>query len=235
MKVALVGGSGGIGRALLRQLVERSEVRAVHATFHNNPPDFDHPKVSWQPVDLTQASSIHSWSEGLGEVDWLINAAGILHTRDNQPEKNIRQLQPDFFLRSVSTNTLSTLLLAKSLQDHFKHGRSAVFAAVSAKVGSISDNRLGGWYSYRASKAALNMCMKTLAIEWRRTLPNVTVAALHPGTTDTALSKPFQRNVAPDALFSPEKSAALLLDVLATLTPDQSGGFWSYSGERLPW
>ena len=102
-------------------------------------------------------------------------------------------------------------------------------------MGSIGDNRLGGWYSYRASKAALNMCVKTLAIEWGRTLPNVAVAALHPGTTDTGLSKPFQRNVPPGQLFAPAQTAGYLLEVLDGLVPANSGQFLAFDGERLPW
>jgi len=110
-----------------------------------------------------------------------------------------------------------------------------VFATVSARVGSIEDNRLGGWFSYRASKAALNMCLKTLAIEWRRTLPNVAVAALHPGTTDTALSRPFQHNVPREQLFTPRQTANYLLNVLDGLEPAQSTQFLAFDGEWLPW
>ena len=130
---------------------------------------------------------------------------------------------------------MPTLLLAKYLHGSFRHGRPSVFATVSAKVGSIEDNRLGGWYSYRASKAALNMCLKTLAIEWARTLPNVAVTALHPGTTDTALSRPFQRHVPPQHLFSPSQSVDYLLEVLDGLIPAQSGRFLAFDGEVLPW
>jgi len=120
-------------------------------------------------------------------------------------------------------------------QKNFKHGRPALFATVSAKVGSIEDNRLGGWYSYRASKAALNMCLKTLAIEWQRSLPNVAVAALHPGTTDTDLSKPFQRHVPEHQLFSPDQSVIYMVNVLQKLKPADSGKFWAFDGELLPW
>jgi NAD(P)-dependent dehydrogenase (short-subunit alcohol dehydrogenase family) len=135
----------------------------------------------------------------------------------------------------MSVNALSSLLLAKHLHGAFRHGRPAVFAAISAKVGSIEDNRLGGWFSYRASKAALNMCLKTLAIEWRRSLPNVSVVALHPGTTDTALSKPFQRNVPSGQLFSPGQTVEYLLQVLQGLETGKSGQFLAFDGERLPW
>jgi NAD(P)-dependent dehydrogenase (short-subunit alcohol dehydrogenase family) len=130
---------------------------------------------------------------------------------------------------------LPSLLLAKHLHGKFRHGRPAIFATVSAKVGSIEDNRLGGWVSYRASKAALNMCLKTLAIEWQRTLPNVAVTALHPGTTDTALSRPFQRNVPREQLFTPKRSVSGLLNVLDNLKPSQTGQFFAFDGERLAW
>jgi len=106
---------------------------------------------------------------------------------------------------------------------------------VHRPAGSIEDNQLGGWFSYRASKAALNMCLKTLAVEWRRSLPNVAVAALHPGTTDTNLSGPFQHNVPPGQLFTPRQSVDYLVDVLDGLKPVQSGQFLAFDGEELPW
>ncbi|MDZ7839470.1 MAG: SDR family NAD(P)-dependent oxidoreductase [Gammaproteobacteria bacterium] len=235
MNVAIIGGSGGIGRAFIDNLLEQSDVSRIHATYYNSEPGYSHRDVSWERVDITEESSVQAWCETLGEIDWVINAAGILHDAGNAPEKSIRRLDPGFFLRSMSVNALSTLLIAKHAQDKFKHGRPAVFAAVSAKVGSIQDNRLGGWYSYRASKAALNMCIRTLAVEWKRTLPNVTVAALHPGTTDTGLSKPFQKNVPEGKLFSPEYSTACMIDVLRSLDPERSGQFWAYDGASLPW
>lgn len=159
----------------------------------------------------------------------------MLHTGTRGPEKTIRKIDPDFFLESTSINSLPALLLAKHLHTRFRHRRPAIFATVSAKVGSIEDNRLGGWFSYRASKAALNMCIKTLAVEWRRTLPNVAVAALHPGTTDTALSKPFQHNVPPEQLFTCEQSVDYRLKVLDDLKPLQTGRFLAFDGEQLPW
>jgi NAD(P)-dependent dehydrogenase (short-subunit alcohol dehydrogenase family) len=235
MNIAIIGGSGGIGKAFVKRLAAQPHVQFIHATYHHNEPSFSHPKVNWEHLDVTQETSIQAWSEWPAEIDWLINAAGILHNSAQGPEKTIRQLEPEFFLQNVMINTMPTLLLAKNMHKKFRHGRPAIFATISAKVGSIADNRLGGWYSYRASKAALNMCIKTLAIEWQRTLPNVTVAALHPGTTDTALSKPFQKNVPQDQLFSPEQSVSYMLDVLDGLKPADTGKFWAFDGELLPW
>lgn len=235
MNIVIAGGSGGIGGAFVEMLAKRPGVAHITATYHRNRPDHEHPNVTWQQVDLTDVVAVADLAAQVGKVDWLINAAGMLHTQAQGPEKMIRQIDTAFFLENIRVNTLPTLLLAAQLQNNFRHGHPAVFATISAKVGSIEDNRLGGWYSYRASKAALNMCLKTLAIEWRRILPNVTVAALHPGTTDTALSKPFQRHVPTDQLFTPERSVDQLLNVLDNLDPSQSGQFLAFDGERLHW
>ncbi len=235
VNIVVAGGSGGIGSAFVEALAQRTPAANIIATYHRRLPDTEHAKVSWQQLDLTDAAAIQDWASAIGEVDWLINAAGMLHTPEQGPEKTIRQVDPDFFLQSMLVNALPSLLLAKHLHGKFRHGRPAIFATVSAKVGSIEDNRLGGWVSYRASKAALNMCLKTLAIEWQRTLPNVAVAALHPGTTDTALSRPFQRNVPREQLFTPKKSVSGLLNVLDNLKPSQTGQFFAFDGERLAW
>jgi NAD(P)-dependent dehydrogenase (short-subunit alcohol dehydrogenase family) len=235
MHTVIIGGSGGIGRAFVDALARRADVSSVAATCYRSQPVSSHAKVSWHAVDVTDESSIKAWAQQTGEIDWLINAAGILHRPDYGPEKSIQRLDPGFFLHNIKTNTLPTLLLAKHLQNKFKHGRQALFATISAKVGSIEDNRLGGWYSYRASKVALNMGIKTLSIEWQRSLPNVVVVALHPGTTDTALSKPFQKNVPKGQLFAPEQSVSYMLDVLRKLKPGDTGKFWAFDGEQLPW
>ena len=236
MNIVIAGGSGGIGGAFVEKLAGRPDVENIVATYHRStPPEVEHPKVSWQQLDLTHEPAIRDWAEPIGEIDWLINAVGMLHTPAQGPEKTIRHIDPVFFLESMSINTVPTLLLAKHLHGKFRHGRQAVFATVSAKVGSIEDNRLGGWFSYRASKAALNMCLKTLAIEWRRSLPNVVVAALHPGTTDTDLSRPFQHNVPAGQLFTPEQSVGYMLDVLGGLNSADSGRLVAFDGEKLPW
>ncbi|EKO3738305.1 SDR family NAD(P)-dependent oxidoreductase, partial [Vibrio metschnikovii] len=130
---------------------------------------------------------------------------------------------------------LPTLLLAKYFSPLMKTSDAAKFVTISAKVGSISDNRLGGWYSYRASKAALNMLLKTLSIEWQRTIKRGVVLALHPGTTDTPLSKPFQANVPADKLLTPEQAAQYLVELIIQATLQQTGQFLAYNGERLPW
>ena len=235
MNIVVTGGTGGIGGAFVEALSRRPLVKQIIATGSRTTGGTVHPKVTWQQLDLTDETAVSDWAGQIGEIDWLINAAGFLHSPTVGPEKTIRQVNQDFFLENIRINTLPSLLLARYLHDKFRHGRPSVFATISAKVGSIEDNRLGGWYSYRASKAALNMCLKTLSIEWARTLPNVAVAALHPGTTDTALSRPFQRHVQPQHLFSPLQSVGYLLEVLDGLVPGQSGRFLAFDGEVLPW
>ena len=235
MNIVVAGGSGGIGGAFVEALAGRTPAGSIIATYHRRLPDTEHANVSWQQLDLTDETAMQDWAAAIDEVDWLINAAGILHTPERGPEKTVRHVESGFFLQCMQVNALPSLLLAKHLHGKFRHGRPAVFATVSAKVGSIEDNHLGGWVSYRASKAALNMCLKTIAIEWQRTLPNVVVAALHPGTTDTALSKPFQRNVPKQQLFTPERSVNEMLNVLDGLEPSQTGQFFAFDGERLPW
>ncbi len=171
----------------------------------------------------------------LGCIHWCINAVGVLHNEQSLPEKAIGQITEDFFLQNIKLNTLPTLLLAKYLGGLFDKKQPAIFATISAKVGSIEDNRLGGWYSYRCSKAALDMALKTLSIEWKRRLPELCVAASHPGTTDTQLSAPFTSRVPGEKLFSAERTAQQTLDILSGLTAEETGKFWSWDGSELPW
>jgi NAD(P)-dependent dehydrogenase (short-subunit alcohol dehydrogenase family) len=157
----------------------------------------------------------------------------LLHDADLAPERASRELDQGKLLRQFAVNAVGPALVAK----HFvpllpRQGRS-VFAALSARVGSIGDNRLGGWYGYRASKSALNMLIRTLSIELGRTHPEAICVALHPGTVDTDLSKPFQKNVAADQLFSPEQSAAHLLTVIDQLTPMHSGRCFAWDGTEI--
>jgi NAD(P)-dependent dehydrogenase (short-subunit alcohol dehydrogenase family) len=235
LKALVLGGSGGIGGALVVRLCQRADVTEVMATYCRTAPSFEHPKLQWQRVDPCSADDIAGLCQKAGSLNWVINAVGMLHTPERGPEKTIRRFDGDFMLENMRVNTLPTLLLAQAVEANFKGVKSAVFATVSAKVGSISDNQLGGWVSYRASKAALNMALKTLAIEWRLRLPQVCVAALHPGTTNTSLSKPFQAGVPEGKLFSAEYSAQRMLEIIATKTPEQSGRFWSWDGSELPW
>ncbi|MGD8421926.1 MAG: SDR family NAD(P)-dependent oxidoreductase, partial [Gammaproteobacteria bacterium] len=180
-QIVLVGASGGIGRALLAELVDRFPEAELHATRFRGPIPFEHPRVDWRQLDLRDDRAIADWSADFERVDWMLNCAGFLHGDAGRPEKTVRSLEPDFLLESIRINTLPSLLLAKHFDAAFKRSGAPLLATVSARVGSIEDNRLGGWYSYRISKAALNMALKTLSIEWRHRFPGGRVAALHPG------------------------------------------------------
>lgn len=235
MKVLILGASGGIGQALVQRLCQRDNIGAVIGTYHHEQPEFKHSKYQPFYLDVTNESAVANFAKDIDAIDWVINAVGFLSDDQQKPEKTIGTFNADALARSMNINVLPTLLMAKYLKVALKKSEHAIFATVSAKVGSISDNALGGWYSYRASKAALNMALKTLSIEWKRVLPHCTVAALHPGTTDTPLSKPFQKNVPEHKLFSPEQTADYLLAVIDRLQPCDTGKFWSWDGSELSW
>lgn len=170
-----------------------------------------------------------------GGFDLAIHAAGILHEGGLRPEKALAQCEPRQLMRLFEVNSIGPLMTARSLLPAQPRKKPFIFAAISAMVGSIGDNRLGGWYGYRASKAALNQFMRTLANECRLSHPQATVVALHPGTTDTALSRPFQRNIEPDRLYTVEQTAARLLGVLGALETADSGRFFNWDGAEIPW
>ena len=243
-KVALVGGSGGIGSALISLLSDRSDIESIHSTYFRSPAAGSLGSigqfgsgvgVEWSQVDVSDDDSVAQWLAKTGDIDWLINCAGFLHDINSVPEKSIAQFDVDCFDKNMRVNCLPNLILAKHAARSLKASPKGIFAAITAKVGSIEDNRLGGWYSYRASKAASNMVLKSLSIEWQRTAPNLRVVALHPGTTDTKLSAPFQARVAPEKLFSPTKTATYLLTQLDQLHSFPSGRFIAYDGEEIPW
>ncbi|AMO58587.1 C factor cell-cell signaling protein [Endozoicomonas montiporae] len=235
MDILITGGNGGIGLAMVQAILNTMPDATVHATWRSKEPEFQHNNLVWHSLDLTDESQIENLSKRLSKLDWLINAAGLLHNQTHMPEKTIQSIESDFFLESLKANTLPSLLLARYFQPALKQSEDSRFAVISARVGSISDNYLGGWISYRCAKAALNMALKTISIEWKRTVPKCTVLALHPGTTNTPLSKPFQRNVSPEKLFSPEKSVQQLLNVIKTSSSDSTGQFLAYDGTELPW
>lgn len=235
MQILVVGGNGGIGLALIKAIIAQFPKAQVTGTYRHHQPNFYHPGFHWERLDITLESEIIALATQFEQLDWLINAAGMLHNHKHQPEKTITRFDEAGFLDILRVNTLPSLLLARHFQKALKKSESAVFAAISARVGSIEDNKLGGWYSYRVSKAALNMALKNLSIEWHRTVPKCCVVALHPGTTNTTLSRPFQKNVPDGKLFSVEKSAGLLLDVLEELSPEQTGCFRAYDGRDIPW
>lgn len=245
--VLIMGSSSGIGLAIAEQLAADPRVALVFVAargatrsagidalsqkFPERVVPFDADITSEQQLDQLQ-QFVRSRSPVLHLV---MNTAGLLHAKDLQPEKAISQLTMGGLQQSFMVNAFGPALLAKAMLPMLRHDEPAVFASLSARVGSISDNRLGGWYGYRAAKAAQNQLLKTFAIEFGRLNRQGIVLALHPGTTDTALSEPFQGNVPPSALFSTERAARQLLGVIAQCTPADSGSFLAWDGQRIPW
>lgn len=234
--VALIGASGGIGQAMLRILSDDFRVANIQA-FSRSAVVADMPKVTTGFIDLADEKAIAAAALAAvqsGALDLVIVTSGILWKgEDLRPEKSMRELDMHGLMQLFAVNAAGPALVAKHFLPALRKNSKTMFASLSARVGSISDNRLGGWYSYRASKAALNMLLKTLAIEHARQWPDSVVAGLHPGTVDTALSQPYTSRTPKDALFSPETSARHLLNVMDQLCPEDSGGVFAWDGSRI--
>lgn len=223
----VVGASGAIGGALLDLLREDKSLAGVVGLSRSSTP----------PLDLTSEATVREIARHVAErgisLRVVIDATGFLHGGGFTPEKSWRQLDPAHMAKAFAVNTIGPALLIKHLLPLLPRAGKSVFATLSAKVGSIGDNHLGGWYSYRASKAALNQIVRTAAIELKRRQPEAVCVALHPGTVESPLSAPFGRSGLD--VQSPATAAERLVGVIDTLTPASSGGFFDYRGTALPW
>jgi NAD(P)-dependent dehydrogenase (short-subunit alcohol dehydrogenase family) len=230
------GASGAIGRALTARLVADGKFAPVHAGSRAGR-DAPNGAIPFR-FALDDEASIAAALEALvAPPDLVIVATGVLHdeARAIAPEKSLRAIDAAAMAHLFAVNTIGPALIAKHVLPRLPRDRPATFAVLSARVGSIADNRLGGWHAYRASKAALNMLVRNFGIELARSHPQAVVAALHPGTVDSRLSAPFQRGVTPGKLFSPDQAAGHLLEVIAGLRPADSGGLFAWDGARLAW
>ncbi|MBU2340316.1 MAG: SDR family NAD(P)-dependent oxidoreductase [Alphaproteobacteria bacterium] len=233
-RAAIVGASGGIGRALCLALAERgTRVWALSRSATTDWPGGIDPLR----LDLGDEDSIAATAEAMRDTppQLVLVCTGALTLADGTgPERSYRQLGGAAMAEAFRINTIGPALVAKHLLPLLPRDGRAVFGALSARIGSISDNRLGGWHSYRASKAALNMLVRNFAIELARTHRQASVVALHPGTVDTGLSEPFQANLPPGQLTSPDQAATHLLAVIDGLTPADSGRVFDWQGEEIP-
>ena len=230
-KIVISGSAGTIGTAMTQLVQQRYPDAEIHTisrraalvegTIHHQIVDYDDKSLKALGLDK------------LKNLDLVFVANGLLHDGDLQPEKSLKNLSPAHFESIFKANTLTPILLAQHFLPLMSKSNRSVFAALSARVGSISDNGIGGWYSYRASKAALNMMIKTAAIEFKRKNKQGIIVGLHPGTVDSNLSKPFQGNVPEHQLFSPEQSAAYLLKVIQDLTPENTGRCYAWDGQEI--
>lgn len=228
-RAAVIGASGGIGGALAARLAADPGFAQVLAFSRSGRAPAP---LTARSMDVTDEASIAAAAAGAGTLDLVIVAVGLLHDGAMQPEKDMRALSLDGLTRAFAVNAAGPALAAKHFLPLLRRDGRGVFAVLSARVGSISDNRLGGWHGYRASKAALNMLMKNLAIETARRRPAHVLVSLQPGTVDTELSKPFQGSAR--SLLTPDASAAALLAVIDAATPAQSGDLLDWNGVRLP-
>lgn len=238
LNVAVIGASGGIGGAVVAALQEHPNVAKLFALSRQKNDQASTPKATWAHIDLLREESIQAAANRIAEhgpLHLAFVATGMLHvSTDVQPEKTWSALTPDAMELAFKTNSIGPALVAKHFLPLLAKDRKAVFAALSARVGSISDNQLGGWYSYRASKSALNMFLKSFAIELARRNATALCVGLHPGTVDTGLSEPFQRGVPEGKLFSPAVSARHLLGVIDALTAEDSGKVFAWDGAEIP-
>ena len=245
VRALVMGATGGIGLAFVRLLLERSDVLHVTATARHALASSDladlaalHPtRLQLVAADLTDSASLHNLAAQMPQapLHLCINAAGVLHQAELMPEKNLAAVNSFNLQRVFAVNAFGPVLLAQAVLPLMRHAEPSIFASLSARVGSIGDNRLGGWYAYRAAKAAHNQLLKTVAIECKRTHPQLSVQLLHPGTVDSELSRPFQRAVPSPQLFTPAHSASCLLAVMAAATAQNSGRFVAWDGEEIVW
>ncbi|MDX5985233.1 SDR family NAD(P)-dependent oxidoreductase [Sphingomonas echinoides] len=225
----IIGASGGIGAALEAALIEEATFEKVYG--------FARSRSGAQHLDLLDETSIAAAAAHVatGPAPTLvIVATGLLHAGERGPEKAMRELDPAWLAETYAINAIGPALVAKHFLPIMPKTGRAVFASLSARVGSISDNKLGGWHGYRASKAALNMLMRGIAIEEKRRNDRTIVVTLHPGTVDTALSKPFQGNVQASRLFTPDRAALQLLDTIEELKAPDSGKLFDFEGKEVP-
>ncbi|MEP3197415.1 MAG: SDR family NAD(P)-dependent oxidoreductase [Lentilitoribacter sp.] len=233
--VTIIGASGGIGNALIEQLSHSAKIENILACGRSEIA-FNVPNIEYQTIDLTNEATIELAAQRASEIgpqDLVFVATGFLHNKDVKPEKAIRDLSIEGFERNFAINTIGPALVAKHFLPVMRKNDRSVFACLSARVGSISDNGLGGWYAYRASKAALNMVLKNLSIEAHRRYKQMIILGLHPGTVDSSLSEPFQGNVSKEKLFTPQYSAERLLSVIENATIENTGDIIAWDGERI--
>ncbi|MBX2859231.1 MAG: SDR family NAD(P)-dependent oxidoreductase [Cellvibrionaceae bacterium] len=235
-RIAVIGASGALGSALVNVLGQAEHGNTLYA-FSRSPAPFPAENILSGTIDYEDEMSIAKAAQQAsedGKLDMVLVTTGILHSATLWPEKALRDLSADNFQKNFLVNTVGPALVAKHFLPLLQRDKRSIFAALSARVGSISDNRLGGWYAYRASKAALNMLIKTTSIELARTRKQAILVGLHPGTVASQLSEPFQPRVPKHKLFTADFSAQQLLSVLNKLTPADSGKVFAWDGSEVP-
>ena len=231
--LALVVGAGGIGRQIAEDLASKENNLEVILCGRKNV--F---KNFWE-LDIENENSLKDFKDKLSKsklnLRLVLNATGRLHSEKLNPEKRLQHINKENLIESFSINAFAPILLAKTIEEFINKELEFNFASISARVGSITDNKTGGWYAYRAAKSAQNQLFKSLSIEWARKYPKAIITLLHPGTVNTNLSKPFHKFVPKDKLFSPQKTSSYLIDILRHQKPKDSGKFIAWDGKEIPW
>ncbi len=237
----VIGAGGGLGKATIQMLLEQGEYLSVHGVSRQEKPA-DFGSVAWHQMDTSDENKVSELVQSLkqqGSFSTIICCTGALHCSQSkpqlEPEKRLEDIDPNVLLHYFMTNTIVPTIWLKHGLTLLKGNHRANFVLFSARVGSISDNKLGGWYGYRASKSALNMMIKTAQVEYRRRAPNVCLVSYHPGTVDTPLSEPFQSNVSSDKLFTPQFSANQLLKIIPDLSLEEAPHYVDWQGKSIPW
>lgn len=236
---AVIIGDGAIGEALRNELLKRPNLAQLTVLSRNQGSAQSLDRVNHLPIDLADERTITAAAERVAaevtRLHLVINTVGVLHNERLQPEKRLRDVKHRALMESFSVNAALLPLIAQAFGNLLKHEERSVLASLSARVGSISDNRLGGWYAYRAAKAAHNMLLRNIALEWRVSHRRSTVVALHPGTVQSRLSEPFITAAYKNRVLTPSESAQYLVDVLDQLAVTDSGGFFDWQGDAIPW
>ena len=231
--LALIVGAGGIGKQIAEDLASKENNLEVILCGRKNV--F---KNFWE-LDIENESSLKDFKDKLSKsklnLRLVLNATGRLHSEKLNPEKRLQHINKENLIESFSINAFAPILLAKTIEEFINKELEFNFASISARVGSITDNKTGGWYAYRATKSAQNQLFKSLSIEWARKYPKAIITLLHPGTVNTNLSKPFHKFVPKDKLFSPQKTSNYLIDILRNQKPIDSGKFIAWDGKEIPW
>ena len=232
--VAIIGSSGAIGRAFLDAYIADKEISNIYSISRTEV-ELNDARIIHINIDVTDEVSVKAAASKIGEnrLDKLIVATGILHTELFGPEKSIKDIKIENFVKIFSVNAFGPALIGKYFLPLMKKDKKSIAAFLSARVGSISENKLGGWYSYRASKSALNQIIKNFSIESKRTNPAGIIIGLQPGTVKSKLSEPFQKNVKKGKLLLPKDSVKSLIRVIESVMQNDSGKIFDWKGEEI--
>ena len=232
--VAIIGSSGAIGRAFLDAYIADKDISNIYSISRTEVKSNDK-RIIHINIDVTDEVSVKAAASKIEEnrLDRLIVATGVLHTKSFGPEKSIKDIKIENFVKIFSVNTFGPALIGKYFLPLMTKDQKSIVAFLSARVGSISENKLGGWYAYRASKSALNQIIKNFSIEAKRTNSSGIIIGLQPGTVKSKLSEPFQKNVKKGKLFLPEDSVDSLIKVIENVMQNDSGKIFDWEGEEI--